>query len=289
MLMEAVQSNRMTVHRATDVYRIGKSMIIDHVTKQVNKVHLGPTPYLGVELEQKLYSWLKKMAHTGYVQSKSDLFDRIQAIVKQLKWETKFPDGCLGEQWYRLFLKCFPDLKLQQAQLLSHQCMGILRHALNMWYCELFKYLEETGNLSLLDKPLHIFNADETGFPMAPQPTKVLVGKWDLHVYQQVSSNKSQITMLMRSNAMALYIPLLIVYPGINFSQTFLENFYSNFPLAMVRHSTNGWVDANLFEKWLKESFISEVEKAHILKPILLGISGVKCHISLPISELCDE
>ena len=48
-------------------------------------------------------------------------------------------------------------------------------------------------------------------------------------------------------------------------------------------------MDANLFGKWLKESLIPKVEKAHIPKPVLLVIDGVKCHISLPISELCDE
>ena len=103
----------------------------------------------------------------------------------------KFVHGHLGEQWYRLFLKHFPDLKLYQAQLLSHQCAGIYCNALNVWYCELFEYLEETGNLSILAEPLQIFNADETGFPMAPRPMKVLVGKGDPNVYQQGSSNKS--------------------------------------------------------------------------------------------------
>ena len=35
--------------------------------------------------------------------------------------------------------------------------------------------------------------------------------------------------------------------------------------------------------------FIPEEEKAHIPKSILLVIDGAKCHISLPISELCDK
>ena len=91
------------------------------------------------------------------------------------------------------------------------------------------------------------------------------------------------------SNAVALYIPLLVVYPGCNFHQTFIENFYSHFPMAIFGHSTNGWMDTDLFEMWLEESFIPKIDRAHILKPILLIIDGAKCHISLPISELCDE
>ena len=118
----------------------------------------GPMPYLGDNLEQRLYRWLIKMARISYGQSKSDLFDHIQVIVKQLKWEMEFANGCLGEQWYRLFLKHFPDFKLCQAQLLSHQHASISHNALNVWYCELFEYLEETGNLSILDKPLWTFN-----------------------------------------------------------------------------------------------------------------------------------
>ena len=126
------------------------------------------------QAKQSLYRWLIKMACIGYGQSKNDLFNRIQVIIKQLRWEMKFVNGHRGEQWYQLFLQCFLDLKLCQAQLLRCQHAGISRNALNQWYQELFEYLEETGNLSLLDKPLWIFNADEMGFPMAPQPTKVL-------------------------------------------------------------------------------------------------------------------
>ena len=166
---------------------------------------------------------------------------------------------------------------------------GHFGKALDFWYCELFKHLEEMGNLSILDELLCIFNADETGFPMAPWPTKVLVGKRDPHIYQQRSIDKLQITVLMTLNTITLYIPSLTVYPGCNFWQMFMENFYSNFPSAIFGHSTNGWMDADLFQKWLEESFNPEVEKALIPKPVLLMIDGAKCHISLPISKLCDK
>ena len=229
------------------------------------------------------------MARISYGQSKNDLFNRIRAIVKWLKWEMKFVDGHLEEQWYQLFLQHFLDLKLCQAQLLSLHHASVSQNALNIWYRELFEYLEETGNLSILDEHLHIFNADEMRFPMASQPTKVLTGKGDPNVYQQGSSNKLQITILMMSNAVALYIPPLVVYPGCNFRQTFIKNFYSHFPTAIFWHSTNRWMDVDLFKKWLEESFKPKIDRACIQKPILLVINGAKCHISLPISELCDE
>ena len=108
-------------------------------------------------------------------------------------------------------------------------------------------------------------------------------------MYQQGSSDKSQITILMTSNAVTLYIPLLVVYPGYNFCQKFIKKFYSHFPMAIFGHSTNRWMGTDLFEKWLEESFILEIDRACIQKPILLVIDGAKCHISLSILELCNE
>ena len=128
MLMKAVKAvrkNRFSLCRAADLYGIRKSMINNHVFKRVNKVQPGLPPYLGEELEQRLYRWLIKMACIGYGQSKNDLFDHIQAIIKWLKWEMKFVDGHPGEQWYQLILQCFLHLKLNQAQLLSHQHASI--------------------------------------------------------------------------------------------------------------------------------------------------------------------
>ena len=186
------------------------------------------------------------------------------------------------------FLATFSGLEALSSTAISCQHACISHHALNQWYQELFEYLEETGNLSLLDKPLRIFNADETGFPMAPWPAKVLAGKGDPSVYQQGSSDKSQITVLMMSNAVALYIPPLVSILDVTFARHSLKT-YSHFPTAIFGHSTNGWMDAELFKKWLEESFIPKIEKACIPKLVLLVINGAKCHISLPISELCDD
>ena len=58
--------------------------------------------------------------------------------------------------------------------LVSSGITFILGKSLDFWYCELFKHLEEMGNLGILDELLCIFNADETGFPVAPWPTKFL-------------------------------------------------------------------------------------------------------------------
>ena len=66
------------------------------------------------------------MAHIGYGQSKNDLFDRIRAIVKWLKWETKFVDGCLEGAMVLTFLATFSRLEaLSSTAIKSSVCWYI--------------------------------------------------------------------------------------------------------------------------------------------------------------------
>ena len=94
--------------------------------------------------------------------------------------------------------------------------------------------------------------------------------------------------MLLTASATAHYVPPLVVFPGQNFHMTFVEEFYI-FPDTIFGHSLSGWMDQDLFYNWLEHSFIPEIEKCHIPKPVLLLIDGAKVHISLFIFELCNE
>ena len=78
-----------------------------------------------------------------------------------------FVDNSPGEKRYRLFLVCFPNLALWQAQLLSKLRAGVWQEAINDWFRELEEYLFEMGNINILKQPNGIYNCNETGFPMA--------------------------------------------------------------------------------------------------------------------------
>ena len=117
---------------------------------------------------------------------------------------------------------------------------------------------------------------------------KVIASKGDPHVYQQGASTKAQITVLLMASATAHYVLPLVVFPGQNFC-TFVEEFYNTFPDAVFGHSLSRWMDQNLFFNWLEQSFIPEIGKCRVPKPMLLLIDRAKVHISLFISELCDK
>ena len=177
----------------------------------------GPQCHLSPEIEECIYRWLLKMVGIGYGQTKPDLFDCVKIIVHCLKIPTPFVDHCLGEKWYRLFLVRFPNLALQQAQLLSKLCAGVSQQAINNWFQELQEYLFKMQNINILEQPNRIYNCDETRFPMALYPTKVITSKGNPHMYQQGASTKAQITMLLTASATTHYIPPTHGLPGQNF------------------------------------------------------------------------
>ena len=199
------------------------------------------------------------------------------------------PFDRLGEKWYQLFLVCFPDLALCQVQQLSKLHAGVSCQAINDWFWELCEYLFKMGNIDILNQPNQICNCDESGFPMAPHPTKVIASKGNPHMYQQGASTKAQITILLTASANGHYIPPLIMFPNQNFRTMFIEDFYRIFPDAVFGHSPSGCMDQDLFYNWLEQSFILEIKRHHVPKPVLLLIDRVKVHILLFISELCHE
>ena len=88
--------------------------------------------------------------------------------------------------------------------------------------------MPRNGHENVLDDPSCIYNCDETGFPMAPKLGKVIVGKGEVHVYQVgTSSSKTQITTLLASSAAGHFIPLMIVYPGVQLRTQLCDDFHT--------------------------------------------------------------
>ena len=74
----------------------------------------------------------------------------------------------------------------------------------------------EVKQADILQDPSRIYNCDETGFPLAPKKKKVIASKHDKHVYQGgMTSNKTQIIILLATSATAHYVKPLVMYPGV--------------------------------------------------------------------------
>ena len=159
-------------------------------------------------------------------------------------------------------------------QLLSHEQAGVSHPGLSCWYQELYDYLLSMGNLEILQQLIQIFNYDETGFLIAPKPPKVICEAGAPNVYACGSSSKQMITTLLCASAAGMYVRPMIVYPGI-----FL---IVNLDILQVA----GWTSCCFSNVYI---FDPSITAMGIKGLVLLIIDGTQVHLSLWISEFCDE
>lgn len=83
-------------------------------------------------------------------------------------------------------------------------------------------------------------------------------------------------------SASAHYIQPMIIFPGQWFSYDPLDGF----PEAVLGHSYNGWIDAEVVCQWLEQVFISSVNMRNIKKPMLLVTDGHSTHVTMNASDI---
>ena len=81
LAIQVVRTGRMSIRAASLKYGIPKSMLADKVCGNTSTQWKGPAPFLGRDVEDRLATWLTKMARIGYGQTRDTLFDKVQDIV----------------------------------------------------------------------------------------------------------------------------------------------------------------------------------------------------------------
>ena len=135
---------------------------------------------------------------------------------------------------------------------------------------------------------MRVYNCDETGFPLAPKPKKVIVERGGNHHYQSgITNMKAQITVLLCASAVGHYTKPLIVYPGVQPQIELRQHFHDTFNEGLFRNSESGWMDTKLFAEWLEHGFNEDIKQCNITKPVILFIDGAKVLLSIEALEFC--
>ena len=83
-----------------------------------------------------------------------------------------------------------------------------------------FDLLEETlTKYELKDKPVQIYNCNESGMPLEFKLSKVFAGKGAKKARQCTSGNKTQINILVCANAAGQAVPRMVIISGKNFNR----------------------------------------------------------------------
>ena len=92
-----------------------------------------------------------------------------------------------------------------------------------------------------MSDPRKVFNADESGFPLAAMTSRVLAPKWAPNVYSIATSDKTQITALACFNDMDQYMEPYILFVG----QRIQQDYMREYPEAHYQCTPNApqWMD----------------------------------------------
>lgn len=151
---------------------------------------------------------------------------------------------------------------------------------LDAWYDAFSSFMKSKG---LQDKPLRIWNADESGFPLCPKTSRVLAMRNKKHVYSVGSDSKTQITTLVAANAAGSVIPPMHIFPGVRFRYNPLAGGVEG---AYFGRSDSGWMVTELFYGWVANHFVKHIPPE---RPVLLLVDGHTTHIDLETSKFCKE
>ena len=96
----------------------------------------------------------------------------------------------------------------------------------------------------MLDKPVQLYNMDETGMPIDARPLNV-VAKKKKKVRYRKAGNKSQVTVVGCVNAVGQVIPPIVIFDAKTFNVDWSKG---EVPGTFYGLSPKEWIDAELFK-----------------------------------------
>ena len=270
----AVTKDNLSIRRAADRYSV------DHVSlsRRVNgKVPLkckpGPSTFLTQREEELLLEYVFDMADRGFGLTVTDVRELAVRVVAKSGRKSPFSGDKAGWDWYKGFKARHPQLVLRKAEPMSAQRMNNSTPEVIKDYFE--KLAAVLVRLDLMNKPMQIFNADESGITCVHKPGKILTQMGKRAVFSKVSAERgTSTTILVAGSAAGLVVPPMMIFKGKRLTKDLTKD---GVPGTFFSVSDNGWSDRDLFFEWIK-FFISNIPPA---RPVLLLLDGHESHMSL--------
>ena len=274
-------SQNLSYRKAASMFHVPKSMLYLYDTGKIEVgAKQGPPTVLTAAEEERLVQYAVHMSRIGYGRTKEQILNVVQALVKEDGRPNPFTNDRPGKRWWELFKKCHPALTLrlpEHLQLSRARCYTL--EVITAWFSDFELFLAEHN---VKDSPTQIWNADEAGFSLCPKSSRVISMKSDKNVYGITGDSKDQITCLCVANAAGEVLPPMQIFPGEQFRYNPMANCV---PGAYFGHSSNGWINTQLFYGWLTNHFAKKV----LVRPVVLLVDGHTSHINVEVSKFCLE
>lgn len=281
--------NGAKIRETCRAYGVPRSTLQDRIKGRVSDKprKMGPDPFLTLESEKRIVDWLIQLAKCGFPIKKQELLNTVQKIVLEEKVTTPFKNGKPGQRWYSSFLLRHPQISARTAESIDTSRAKLTEEYIRSWFHKLEEFLDSIGATDILTSPSRIFNADESGFSLCPKSGRVLGPKGFKNFYEVKKGNeKENITVLLTISADGRICPVCVVYPYKKPPRAIVESLPDEWILGK---SESGWMRSDVFFDFVKNGLNEWVLNENIQKPILFFVDGHRSHMSIELSQFCDE
>lgn len=282
--LEAVRTGRK-VKEVARSFELPESSIRDRLKKgEYYDPRLGRKPTFSQEDEKELAEHVIKLSNSFYGITQLQLrklaydFAKSKEIGNIFSEETKMAGKC----WVYAFLKRNPEVSLRTPEATSmNRILGFNKTEINIFFSNLEKLMKT--NVYPANR---IYNVDETGISSVQRPGKIYAPKGQKQVGKITSGERGQnVTVVCAMNASGCsFIPPMFIYPR----QRINSSFKTGGPIgAQYECSKSGWINEELFEKWLHH-FANNINATN-QNPTLLILDNHSSHISHGSYVFCKE
>ena len=238
----------------------------------------GPDAMLTASEEAALVAHVKQVATCGY--------GYIRREMAELVGETAFflrrrkTSSAVNDRWVGRLLSRWPELMAATPSGVSMlRTRSATRETVDNYYRELLLILQK---YKLMDKPHQIFAVDETWVSPEHIPCKVPATGTGLPVIRRQSA---MATIINCTSAAGQALPPYLIYKGTRLAKNLMTG---ALPGTGSKATETGWPNSQVFQTYLTEHFLKDVEVSKE-EPVLLLYDGHNPYVTVPLIEWALE
>ena len=238
----------------------------------------GPSTVLTKQEEDRLCEYCLIMADMGFGLTIENVRTVAYRLAEASGRSHPFQNRIAGRDWYEAFTKRHPQLSLRKPEALSYaRAKNASVEVVDDFFAKLAAVYSRLG---LLNRPMQIYNADETGISKVHSPKmKIVARRGQKTVWSLTSGERGRThTILICCSAAGYCIPPLIIFPRVRMNDKLKTGAP---PGTIFETSPKGWINKDIFSHWL-DFFIKCIPKT---RPVLLVYDGHASHISIEVIE----
>jgi len=264
---------------------IPRATLTRHIKHQVSgDCTLGRyKPVFSVAMEDELSKHIIEMQERFYGLIPSDVRKLAFEFAEILHLEHPFDSGMkmAGEDWLGGFLKRHPELEIRKPEPTSiGRAVGFNKPQVDAFYHNL-RSLIEKHNLTARK----IWNADESGLTTVHVPRSIIAKKGAKQVGKMTSGEKGKtVTTVCCMSASGTFVPPFLIFPRKNMTDTLMHGAPAG---AVGCASPNGWIDSDIFVRWLNH-FITHVKPSQTDRHVIV-LDGHCSHKTIEVIDLARK